>query len=51
MSDEQKGGETAKHLHEDAADVERQQGLLRTDDHPAVDDPEPERAERPDQGR
>jgi hypothetical protein len=52
MTDEHpSGGETAEHLHQDAADAEREQGLLRDDDHPAVDDPEPERAEHPAEGR
>jgi hypothetical protein len=45
------GGETAKHLHEDAADAEGRQGLVQSGDHPDVEDPEPERAEHPAEGR
>ncbi len=52
MSDvDESGGETAKHLHQDASDAEEQQGLIQSGDHPAVEDPAPERAEHPAEGR
>ena len=52
MSDvDEPGGETAKHLHEDASDAEESQGLIQSGGHPDVEDPEPERAEHPDRGR
>ncbi len=52
MSDvDEPGGETAKHLHEDASDVEDTQGLIQSGSHPDTDDTAPERAEHPAEGR
>jgi len=45
------GGETAKHLHEDASDAEESQGLIQAHDHPDAEDPAPERADHPAEGR